>query len=98
LIKLKKENKSLWNGKYGGEIKLLNNDNEDNVLTFCRSKKENKVIAVFNFSSKNQHALINFGKLKGTYKNYFTGKEIKIKSNQEFEMQPWEYIVLIKVK
>lgn len=98
LIKLKKENKALWNGKYGGEIKLIKNDNEDNVLTFCRSKKENNVIAVFNFSSQNQNALVNFRELKGTYKNYFTNEVVKIKSNQEFNLQPWEYIILIKVK
>ncbi len=98
LIKLKKENIALWNGSYGGEISLLKNDNEKKILTFSRSKGNNVVIAVFNFSSNKQEVTVDCKNFEGRYKNYFEKKMVNVLTKQKFTLNPWSYIILVKSK
>ncbi|MCX7798482.1 MAG: alpha-amylase family glycosyl hydrolase [Melioribacter sp.] len=98
LIKLKKQNKALWNGKYGGNIELLKNDNEKNVLSFIRLKDKNIVISIFNFSGENQKVVIDCKKINNTFRNYFTKEIIKVGPHLDLNLKPWEYIILVKSK
>lgn len=98
LIKLKKENTALWNGKFGGNIELLKNSNEDNVLSFIRSKDKNKVIAVFNFSNVKQNLVIDCKDINGLFKNYFTKKTMRVYSQLKLILKPWEYLILVQSK
>ena len=47
---LKKVNKALWNGNYGGEMIMIKSDKEKSVFAFTREKDGNKVVAIFNLS------------------------------------------------
>lgn len=96
LIKLKKENKALWNGKYGGDIKLLKNNNDECIISFLRYTENNKVISIFNFSPENKSVNIDCEDIKGTYKNYFTGESINLTEDFTFNLKPWDYIILVK--
>lgn len=59
LLKLKKDNVALWNGQYGGDITVLP-VTDKNVLAFTRSKDENTVTVIINFSAEEQQ--VNFSK------------------------------------
>lgn len=53
LLKLKKKNPALWNGQYGGAIKLLDAGNAD-IFAFRRSKGKNVVSVITNLSAREQ--------------------------------------------
>lgn len=93
LNNLKKENKALWNITYGGNFTILNNSNSKSIFTFIREKDKNKVLCVFNFSNKKQKFIIN-DEISGAFSKYL-GADFTIKKNQEYELNPWEYSVLI---
>ncbi len=96
LDRLKKTNKALWNGTYGGEIHSIDCGNE-NVYSFTRVKDGNKVFAVFNFSKSPQKVKINSAAIAGTYKDVFNkGAKRVIKNDYEAELKPWEYKVFSK--
>lgn len=93
---LKKVNKALWNGTAGGEMIPLETNNSD-VFAFTRTKNENKIFAVFNFSNNAQKVMIDNQAVTGNYKDAFTGSKRKISANRlELELKPWEYILYSK--
>ena len=49
LLQLKKDNKALWNGDFGGELTILS-DAEDGAYTYMRQKENNKVMVAVNFT------------------------------------------------
>ena len=96
LITLKKENKALWNGEYGGTFIKINTSNNKSVFAFCRQKDENEVIVILNLSKKTVNIALQDCSFFGNYTNVFTKQQIKIEKNSNFEMNGWEYIVLVK--
>lgn len=96
LFHLKKKNKSLWNGQFGGQMEFIKNTNEENVLTFMREKDGQKVLAIFNLSSKPQNVDMKDERIKGSYVNLFTKQPSEIFEEMNFNLNPWEYIVLYK--
>lgn len=53
LLKLKHDNRALWNGQYGGPIKVLETGN-DKVFAFRREKEGNAVSVAVNLSAAQQ--------------------------------------------
>jgi hypothetical protein len=51
---------------------------------------------VMNLSSKPAKFKYIEKDIERTYSEYFTGKEMKIKPQMSYSMQPWEYMVLIE--
>lgn len=94
LIDLKKENPALWNGDAGGEIQIL--ESQDNsVLAFAREKGDSRVVVIMNLSASAITSSIEFGDVAGDYEFYFSEKPFMIEKSQSFDLSPWEYIVLI---
>lgn len=54
LFALKKANSALWNGKWGARMLPIHNSNSENVLSFVRSNKIDKVVGIFNLSAEQQ--------------------------------------------
>lgn len=50
LLQLKKDNPALWNGDFGGELKVMPIDESNSVYTYLRQKEKNKVFVAINFS------------------------------------------------
>ena len=96
LIALKKRNKALWNGNYGGEMKILKTSVDEKVLAFTRIKDSDEVLAVFNFSDKPVTVIIINNLSIGTYKNVFTKQLQQLNKNTSFKMNPWGYLLLEK--
>jgi glycosidase len=96
LIKLKINNTALWNGELGGEIEWVTSVDDENILAFTRTKNEDKIFAIFNFSGKEVEFILDTESLNGTYKNYFTGKIETFSEKENFKLHPWEYRVYVK--
>lgn len=96
LIKIKKKNKALWNGTYGGKLIRINTSDDKNIFAFIREKDDNKVFAIFNFSDKKQNIIFKGDKFTGEYTNAFSGEEVKFSPKKELELEPWGYFVFVR--
>lgn len=93
LIELKKANKALWAGEFGGMPISLNND--ENVYAWKREKGGNTVIGITNFSASKQQAPIKDKSVYGTYTDYFTGQQYEL-GEGGLELEPWQYLIFVK--
>lgn len=80
LVALKTKNPALWNGAYGGPLKVHDGSNPF-VLSYSRTKGTSKVIVSINLSSKTQKNKISIGSsMAGYYYDFATGKKVKLAS------------------
>ncbi|WP_445452337.1 alpha-amylase family glycosyl hydrolase [Flavobacterium sp. 25HG05S-40] len=96
LFALKHKNHALWNGKDGGVMVRIYSDKMEQVISFSRTKDNDKVIPIINYSDKSVTVKLNTGNQKGTYTELFSGEKITLKGDDVFEMKPWQYLVLVK--
>jgi len=94
LNQLKKENKALWSGPFGGTMIDINKGQNDNVFACTREKDGDRVIIVLNLCNKNQLLTLNNDHLAGKYTDVFTREDIYPGKGFTFDLHPWEYIVL----
>ncbi len=96
LLQLNRSNKALWNGENGGEVKFISAADEKNVLVFTREKDGNKVLVMINMTGNDQKVKLNNVLLAGKYKELFSGKKAKLKTEVETELEAWGYRVYYK--
>ncbi|NTW31309.1 MAG: alpha-amylase [Bacteroidetes bacterium] len=93
LIALKKENKALWNGEYGGTMKKINTTDNKSVFAFCRQKDNNEVLVILNLSKKPVDIALKDCPTTGAYTDVFTKQQVKVEKNSKFKLKAWEYRV-----
>lgn len=96
LFDLKHQNQALWNGKEGGVMVRIFNDKLDQVISFSRTKDNDKVVTIINYSDKPTTVKLNSKNQKGTYTELFSGEKITLNGDDVFELKPWQYYVLVK--
>lgn len=94
LLNLKKENKALWNGDWGGSFKRINTTAGEHVFSFIRELEQEKVIVLLNLSDQNQTFFLKTENNEGNYISLFTQANVVINNNSSFSLKPWEYLVL----
>lgn len=95
LIKLKKSNPALWNGKFGGTFTKVFTTNNDHIYAFLRIKDKNKVFCLLNLSFHHQVFKTENHLLNDKFTEYFNNEKIEFSAQQEFKLNPWEYRVYI---
>ncbi|MFN5418571.1 MAG: alpha-amylase family glycosyl hydrolase [Flavobacteriia bacterium] len=93
LLNLNKNNQALWNGTYGGELKIISDEKDPNVFAFVREKNGQKVLCVFNLSKTKQTFAYNSDYTTGTYTDLFSGKKVSLKMKGTMKLDPWGYKV-----
>lgn len=88
---LKEENPALWNGRYGGDIKMLKTDNKKRIFAFTRKKDNNHVLAVFNLSDTATDVQIKNLKTDISFTDAFT--ERKFNGKETLKIEPWGYFL-----
>lgn len=96
LFKLKHENKALWNGEWGGEMKRINTSNDDAIFAFIREKDEHKVFVVLNLSASEQKFTFTEKCYCDKYTDIFSGKQFEIVDEIGMKLGAWEYSVCEK--
>jgi len=88
MLKLKHENKALWNGTAGGKMTLIETGKPDRVYAFYREKDENRVVVFLNFSDQAisfEPLLIDiFGSyfsLEGNSLDWATNPQLRLEAN-----------------
>ncbi len=96
LVHLKLNSEVLMNGERGGEMKIIQTNNE-NIFAFIRRHDEEKILAVFNFSPQTRQVSLSDNSLSGNYIDYFTGEDVTIEQSYQAGMQQWGYTILISM-
>lgn len=89
---LKHKNNALWSTNYN-TLKLINNNNPNNILSFFRIEGDNKIFSIFNFSPSAQTVKLN-DKIEGDFKKHI-GVEIDFNKNTEIKLAPWQFSIYI---
>ncbi|MDC0231379.1 alpha-amylase family glycosyl hydrolase [Aureispira] len=95
LLSLNKSNPALWNGKYGGDLNILSPQTDTLGFAFSRTKGENEVFCIFNFSNTKRTINYNNKSLSGEYKELFDNSPLN-KEASSIELHPWGYLVYYK--
>lgn len=95
LVKLHTENPALWAGEFGAKPVRING-NQEHVYAFSRTKENNRVIGILNFSPQAQKFVLTEGSVSGKYRDEFTGKEYELSTNNALTLEPWQYLVFAK--
>ncbi len=96
LFQLKHENQALWNGKYGGEMVRIYNDQPTQVISFSREKNGDQVVVIVNYSDKDVAVKLNSDTQSGTFYDLFTKTQYVLKDNKTLALGAWKYLVLVK--
>ena len=98
MIKLKKENKALWNGSYGGDFNVIKNSDQDNSISFSRKLGENTIIFIGNFSIEpsDMSYAVYPEELSGDYINWQTKEKVKMGKMYPVYLEAWQYMILVK--
>ena len=94
LFSLKKRNRALWNGRWGGEMIRIKHNKPEQVLSFYRESKGDKVLVVINLSDQPADVTLNTAPLSGVYTEIFTGDEMTPGTDTTLQLEPWGYNVL----
>lgn len=97
LIRLKKDNKALWNGAEGGAYIPIVTDNPSQIVSFARESDGNKVIALFNLTNRAARFKLTDGPVTGTYTDHATGQPVKLDLSgaTDHDLPAWGFIILI---
>lgn len=96
LIKLKKENKALWNGDFGGKMTDIKTNKDNKVFAFYREKDGSRVVVLLNLSKKSVAFKPVLKDIEGDYTDYFTGQKTALSKGLKFTLDPWGYKVYIR--
>jgi glycosidase len=98
LFHLKHKNQALWNGAWGGEMIRIYSDKMDQVVSFAREKNGDRVLTVINFSARPAMVKLDSRYYAGAYTELFSEKTFSLAGNDVFNLQPWEYLILVLKK
>jgi glycosidase len=97
LIKIKKENQPLWNGRFGAPMMRIENSHPAQILSFVRQEDGKSVVAVFNLSGTEVEGInLNSGMIAGEYKDAFTRQSEAIGQSMQLTLPAWGYRVWVK--
>lgn len=96
LGKLKKDNVALWNGSGGGRVRMISNNNQEQVVSFARVKEENTVIAIFNLSDTGAGFQLTQDGFDGSYRRFKSRDRSELRSSETLQLPAWGYEIYIR--
>ncbi len=93
LGKLKNNNPALHGGKNAASYTRIKTSEDNKVLIFKREKNDSTIVFVSNMTKEPVKFTAAYD---GKFKNYLSGEELENKPNQEYKLDPWQYMILIQ--
>jgi glycosidase len=93
LCKVKKDNPSLWNGEFGGDMQFIDTKNP-NILAFTRQKGEKSVLVILNLSNEAQTFFLDKSLASPKLEEIFTHE--KADAEKEIFLKAWGYRVFAR--
>lgn len=96
LFALKREQSTLWNGRWGARMIEVPNDHLDEVLSFVRSDRNGTVLAVINLSDRALTVTLQGRAHHGSYLEYFNHNTVTFDGGSStLELPAWGYKVFV---
>lgn len=96
LIRMKHENKALWNGDFGGKMNRISTNRDNKIFAFYREKEGNRVVVFLNLTRKPVTFKPDLKNIKGEYTGFFSGEKTTLAEKPAIDLGPWGYKVFIK--
>lgn len=96
LLNLKRDNKALWNGEWGGLLFRVKTSADHGVFAFVREKDEDKIFVLLNLSEEEQNVDLEGESSLGEYTDAFTGERVTLSSGTKMRLKPWAYQVFYR--
>ena len=96
LIQLKKDNVALWNGEFGGPMKMINTGRDRQVFAYSREKNVNRVLTFLNFSDRPVKIKPELSIFNGSYRNAINGEKVTVPFSDSLRLEAWKYLILVK--
>ncbi|MGA1977094.1 MAG: alpha-amylase family glycosyl hydrolase [Bacteroidales bacterium] len=96
LIRLKKDNRALWNGDFGGPMVKIPTNRDNKIFAYYREKEGNRVVVFLNLTKKDVTFKPELKGLDGEYTEYFTGQKEHFPLSVQITLNPWGYKVYIR--
>ena len=94
LLRMKKENQALWNGKAGGDLTKILTNNDENIYAFTRKKNNDQVVVILNLSKRPQEVVLEGEAFLGTYNNVFGNGTMSLQKEMKITLNAWDFLVL----
>jgi glycosidase len=96
LLNLKKSNKAMWNGDFGGELTRVKTNQDDAVFAFTRQKDADAIFVILNLSGKALNVVLPGNDFVGNYVNVFDKAKETFMEGQQLDLEPWAFRVYEK--
>ncbi len=91
LLRLKKVNRALWNGEWGGRIERVASNDEEAIFALLRWRDPDRVLAVMNLTGESRKFSLSGGAYTGAYRDVITGEDVDFQEGEVLTLGPWGY-------
>ncbi len=91
LLHLKRDQRALWNGQWGGRVRRVATSNDEAVFACLRQKDTSRFLAIFNLTPKSLDISLRGREFIGAYREVFTGRDVDLQEGASLTLGPWEY-------
>ncbi len=91
LLRLKKGNQALWNGRSGATSERVLTTDNGNVYAFLRQHAEDRLLVVVNLSDQPRDIGLFGSRFEGSYRNVFADTLAIVNSATTISLSPWGY-------
>ncbi len=95
LLTIHATNEALRAGDTETLTRIISHPDDHEIFAFIRSKEEQAVLVILNFSAKEHSFQIR--EIKGTFRNVFGGPDIHLETADHVDLHPWGYLVFEKI-
>ncbi|WP_100641044.1 alpha-amylase family glycosyl hydrolase [Alteromonas facilis] len=92
------DNTALWHGKHGATMLRVDNTDPEHIFSFVRQDAENKVLAVFNFTSGAKPFESSENLIEGEYFDVELQHCVSINKNKKLLLPAWGYRVFVQYR
>ncbi|HEY4538523.1 MAG TPA: alpha-amylase family glycosyl hydrolase [Faecalibacter sp.] len=93
LGELKVTNEAFNGGKNAASYERLKTSDDKSILAFKRKKNTAEAYFIGNFTKTNKEVLVP---VSGTFKNFMTGEQVSLDTNNKIALKPWQYYILVQ--
>lgn len=96
LLRLKHNNKAIWNGAFGGEPQIIETPQSEHVFMYLREKDKQQVVVALNLTTEPIDLIIDDPRIEGSYTNIFGNSSTTISTGTSIKLNGWDFMVLAR--
>ncbi len=96
LIRLKTDNRALWNGEFGGPMVKVRTNRQKKVFSYYREKDGSRVLVFLNLTRRDVSFKPDVKGLEGEYSDYFAGTKIDLQTKARLNLEAWGFKVYLR--